>query len=40
MNVFVVYLQGWERSKNRGNIQQYCFDNFLSANTLKVKIGF
>ncbi|VDH96114.1 ATP-dependent RNA helicase DHX36 [Mytilus galloprovincialis] len=28
--------QGWERSKARGNDRQYCYDNFLSGNTLKL----
>ncbi|CAG2198955.1 DHX36 [Mytilus edulis] len=28
--------RGWERSKARGNDRQYCYDNFLSGNTLKL----
>ncbi len=28
--------QGWEKAQRRGDAQHYCFDNFLSQNTLKV----
>ncbi|XP_064611599.1 ATP-dependent DNA/RNA helicase DHX36-like [Liolophura sinensis] len=28
--------QGWERAKSRGTDRQYCWDNFLSANTLRM----
>ena len=27
---------GWERSRRHGNTRQYCWDHFLSSNTLEV----
>lgn len=32
-------IQGWERAKSRGTDRQYCWNNFLSANTLRVSHG-
>lgn len=29
--------EGWERAKRAGDARQYCWDNFLSHNTLEVK---
>ena len=28
--------EGWERNKRRDNVRQYCWDHFLSHNTLEV----
>ncbi|XP_076451266.1 ATP-dependent DNA/RNA helicase DHX36-like [Babylonia areolata] len=34
--VLINAMKGWERSLSRGSDRQYCWDNFLSANTLRM----